>query len=115
MEWSMDLNLTTFAGLAAATMLLISMMKHVAYNLVKGYEMVLALMLPMAFAIAMKATGEGFVDVGWVHLIVASVMASMGAGLGHDKLVPVAKSLLGGKGAAKAAAGKAGKGKKKKK
>ena len=77
--------------------------------------MVLALVLPMAFAVAMKATGEGFVEVGWVHLVVASVLTSMGAGLGHDKLIPVAKNLLSGKKAAMVAAGKAGKGKGKKK
>ena len=91
MELGMDL--TTFAGLAAATMLVISLLKQVAYKLVKGREMWLALLLPVAFGVAMKATGEAFADVGWVNLVIASVMASFGAHMGHDKMLPLAKGL----------------------
>lgn len=91
------LDLKSIAGIAAATVVFIEVLKRVAYKYVKGHEMLISLALPILFAIGSKLAGN-FRESSWVDLVVAALGASLGAGLIHDKISKVLSRKKEGKG-----------------
>lgn len=90
-----DLDLVTFAGIAAATTALVGALKASMPVVIAGREAILSLVIAPALAVASKLSGIGFADQPWLAVGIAGILAGAGAQVIHDKVVNPAK----GKGA----------------
>jgi len=86
----MQFDLTTFAGVAAATTGLIGAAKNLFPKWVTGREPMLALVLGLGLTALSKTLGWGFAATGWLEMVIAGVGAGVGAGLIHDKVINAA-------------------------
>ena len=96
MDWLNNLNIGSFAAIAAATASAIGLLKRVAEKHIKGKEPYLALLLPLAFTLISKGMGN-FVDLTWVAAGVVGLGMGLTSSLIHDKVanLPMVKKLLG--------------------
>lgn len=95
MEWLNNLNIESFAAIAALTASIIGLLKRVATKHIKGKEPYLALLLPLAFTLISKGMGN-FVDLTWVMAALAGLGMGLTSSLIHDKVanLPMVKKLL---------------------
>lgn len=80
-------DLGTYAGIAALTTLLIGAIKKFWSDWTKGKEPFLAIGIPVLLGVIGKLVSAGFGDVTWANHVVALVLAGIGSGLIHDKVV----------------------------
>ena len=80
------MDLTTLAGIAAATLGLVEVAKKAMPSL-KGYEAQMAVLLPLALGALSKAMGVGLMDMSWLEAMVGLALSSAGAQVAHDKLM----------------------------
>jgi len=88
----MNIDLTSFAGIAVAALTLIELLKS-KIKWIEGKEEYFALSLPIAFSAVMKLLGYAFVDVNWFAVVVQSIGASIAAQLGHDYVLNPSKKV----------------------
>ena len=90
----MELDLTTFAGIVAATTTLVGMAKVLLPKWVKGREILLSFLIPIFLVSLVKFLGDGFVESSWSDVLIGAIGASLSAGVLHDKLTsPFMKKL----------------------
>jgi hypothetical protein len=89
-------NLGTYAGIGLVTIVLIGALKGMLKTWMAGKEPFFAFLLPVAMGIASKATGTGFAEDGYFHLVVYGLLTGVGAQVSYDKAWPLVKSSLGG-------------------
>ncbi len=95
MDWLNNLNIGSFAAIAALTASIIGLLKRGAEKYIKGKEQYLALLLPFAFTLISKAMGN-FVDLTWVTAGVVGLGMGLTSSVIHDKIanLPMVKKLL---------------------
>lgn len=83
-----EYDLTTLAGIGAATVILLKAMKSVPQMQVflKDKEPAAALLIPMVLGVLSKV-GGAFAGMGWADLVVSLVGVGLGAQLGYDKVL----------------------------
>lgn len=104
MDFLSNLDLTSFAGLAASGWVLLEALKW-RFKWVDGKEEYLALAMPLLGGVVMKLAHWGFAaNMSWWQLVVGAVMAGLTSQVMHDKLGPgvstamaQAKSAVSGK------------------
>lgn len=82
----MDFDITTFAGIAAATTAAIQGLKQLLPDQMGGKEKLVALVLPLSFGIVAKLTGA-FGTQEWVQFVLSLVMAGLTSQVAYDKVV----------------------------
>jgi hypothetical protein len=80
-------DLGTYAGIAALTTIVIGAIKKFWGEWTKGKEPFLAIGIPVILGVLGKLVSAGFGDVSWANHVIALVLAGVGSGLIHDKLV----------------------------
>jgi len=83
-----EYDLTTLAGIGAATVVLLRASRSVPQMKVwlKDKEPAAALLVPMVLGVLSKA-GGAFGSMGWADLVVSLVGVGLGAQLGYDKVL----------------------------
>jgi len=87
-----DFDLTTFAGLAAATTAAVSGLKLMFPDHVKGKEALISLVLPLLLGVVAKLSGS-FAGLEWVPFVTTLLLGGMTAQVAHDKVVNPVKAL----------------------
>jgi len=88
-----DFDLSTFAGIAAATTAAVGGLKMMLPDFTKGKEAILALAIPVCLGVIAKLTGS-FASMEWANLLTMLVLGGMTAQVGHDKVVNPVKELV---------------------
>jgi hypothetical protein len=86
-EESLVPDLGTYAGIAALTTIVIGAIKKFWGDWTKGKEPFLAIGIPIILGVIGKLVSAGFGDVSWANHVVALILAGIGSGLIHDKVV----------------------------
>lgn len=90
----MNLDFTSFAGLALSIWGLLELLKK-RFAWVDGHEEVLALALPAVVGVGMKLSHWGFAaDLSWMQIVSGALMAGLAAQVAHDKVPAAASSFL---------------------
>ena len=88
----MEFDLTTFAGVSVVATFVVEIAKKFLGDKLKGREALVALVLGVALAVASKFAGIGFVDTGWLMLVMTGLGAGVASQVVHDKVVnPVSR------------------------
>lgn len=96
----MSVDLTTLAGVMAATMALVSVLRA-KIPLVQQYTEYSTALIALALTAISKASGMGFAEMEWIPALIGAVFAALGSNVAYDKLV---KNTTGGGGGTGAAA-----------
>ena len=80
-------GLSTYAGIAVLTTMVIGFAKKMWPKFVKGKEPFFAIGLPVILGVIGKLAGAGFSEIDWVTHIIALALSGVGSNLIHDKLV----------------------------
>jgi hypothetical protein len=93
-----QVDLASMASIGAFVMVLISTLKKTpkVKDWVAGKEPFLALLLPVALAVGSKWAGLGFAEDHWMMVVVAALVAGLGAQVAHDKALPLINGVLSG-------------------
>lgn len=86
----MDFDLTTFAGIVAATTAVIEGLKKMLPDLVKGKEPYIAMLLPLVLGVVSKTSGA-FPDVDWANFVTMLLLSGVTSQVAYDKVVLPAK------------------------
>lgn len=97
----MNFDITTWAGISAATLIVVSSLKIVARKIITGHEEVAAGLVGLVLGIAALTSHAMTFQpgiYGWIQAVVGGITAGAAAGVGHDKLLnPVMNSLFASK------------------
>jgi len=95
---NLQFDITTWAGISAATLLVVSSLKIIARKLIDGHEEVAAGLVGLVLGIASLTTHAMTFQpgtLGWIQAIVGGITAGAAAGVGHDKLLnPVMRAIF---------------------
>lgn len=85
----MEFDLTTWSGVAALALALVSLGKKLLPDLIStgARAQLLALALGVLLAVASKASGLGFLELSWLELVLSGLTAGIGSGVAHDKVL----------------------------
>lgn len=81
----MDFDLTSFAGIAAATTAAVTGLRR-AFPQLQGREELMALVIPLALGVVAKL-GGAFEAMQWGNFVTMLLLSGLTAQVGHDKLV----------------------------
>lgn len=82
----LEVDLTTFGGIAAATTFLVGLGKSQLPRLFEGREKLFALAIALILTLTSRFSGIGFQSIQWPLLIMSGIAAGIGGGLIHDKV-----------------------------
>lgn len=94
----MEFDLTTWAGISAATLMIVSLLKVFAKKIVDGREELTSGLVGLVLGIAaLTSHTMAFAPgaSGWLQAIVGGLSAGVAAGVGHDKLWNPVLSAIG--------------------